>query len=98
MEPTREFSPSVPEAISHRQLAELLRGAAAEAAAQAQGPEAELDALLQAYGQVSMQLLKAIEAAGDDLKTGRSPRQLMAMGALRAHAQMALQALAASRS
>jgi hypothetical protein len=91
MDPTQP----IPEAISHRQLAHLLRSAAAEPAAAAEHG-GELDALLQAYGQLSVQLLKAFEGAGDELARGRSPRQVMAMGALRAHAHMALQALAAS--
>jgi hypothetical protein len=101
MDPTQP----VPEAISHRQLAQLLRSAAVEptVAAEPGGDLAggerhrELDALLQAYGQLSVQLLRAFEGAGDDLGRGRTPRQVMAMGALRAHAHMALQALAASQ-
>lgn len=102
MDPTQP----VPEAISHRQLARLLRTAAAEPAAAAEpgadpaGGERnrDLEALLQAYGQLSVQLLRAFEGAGDELGRGRSPRQVMAMGALRAHAHMALQALAASQT
>ena len=96
----------IPEAISHRQLAHLLRTAAAEPAAAAEHAgdldagerNRDLERLLQAYGQLSVQLLKAFEGAGDELGRGRTPRQLMAMGALRAHAHMALQALAASRA
>ncbi|MCP9927762.1 hypothetical protein [Cyanobium sp. CH-040] len=96
----------VPEAISHRQLAHLLQSAVADpAAAEASGGDGveggsspELDALLQAYGELSVRLLKAFEGAGDELARGRTPRQLMAMGALRAHAHMALQALTASRA
>jgi hypothetical protein len=101
MDPTQP----VPEAISHRQLAHLLQSAVAEPqAAGPAEPEAgaersrELEALLQAYGQLSVRLLRSFEAAGDDLGRGRTPRQMMAMGALRAHAQMALQALAASQA
>jgi hypothetical protein len=102
MDPTQP----VPEAISHRQLAHLLRTAAAEPSASAEPgaelaggePNRELDALLQAYGQLSVQLLRAFEGAGDQLGRGRTPRQVMAMGALRAHAHMALQALAASQT
>lgn len=96
----------IPEAISHRQLAHLLQSAVAEPAAahldegQMGGVERnrDLERLLQAYGQLSVQLLKAFEGAGDTLGQGRTPRQLMAMGALRAHAHMALQALAASQA
>jgi hypothetical protein len=96
----------IPEAISHRQLAHLLRSAAAEPAASAEpngeidggAPNRELAALLQAYGQLSVHLLRALEGAGDELGRGRTPRQVMAMGALRAHAHMALQALAASQA
>ncbi|MEO1003034.1 MAG: hypothetical protein AAFX65_07980 [Cyanobacteria bacterium J06638_7] len=96
----------IPEAISHRQLAQLLRTAATEAARAEviDGHEpgvdhsSEAEALLQAYGQLSVRLLKAFEGSGEVMAQGRTPRQLMAMGALRAHAQMALQALAASRA
>jgi hypothetical protein len=96
----------IPEAISHRQLVQLLQSAVADPAIAGSDDGApagavrqrELEALLQAYGQLSVRLLKAFESAGDELGRGRTPRQLMAMGALRAHAQMALQALAASQA
>ncbi len=95
----------IPDAISHRQLAQLLDSAAVESGTPEvnDGREAgadrqrELEALLQAYGRLSVQLLKALEGNTQELARGRSPRQLMAMGALRAHAQMALQALNAHR-
>jgi hypothetical protein len=92
----------VPEAISHRQLTSLLRNAVAEAATAAEEVEgqrrSEVESALRAYGQVSQRLLKALEGSEAELGQGRSPRQLMAIGALQAHVRMALQALAASQA
>jgi hypothetical protein len=93
----------IPDAISHRQLCAWLKDAAPEpqAAAAAVQPDtpAELDAVLDAYGQLGGRLLQLLQGhQEEELSSGRTPRQLMALGALRVHAQLALQALAASRS
>jgi hypothetical protein len=92
----------VPESISHRQLMTLLQTAVPDAVkveAEAQGGRGqEFEALLRAYGQVSHRLLQELQKGDGSLAEGRSPRQLMAIGALQAHVHMALQALAASQS
>ena len=58
----------------------------------------ELEELLRSYGQVSQRLLQALQQRNGALARGRSPRQLMAIGALQAHVTMALQALSASQA
>jgi hypothetical protein len=92
----------VPESISHRQLTTLLQTAAPDAAIAEADHEAdrsqEFEALLRAYGQVSHRLLQELQKGDESIAEGRSPRQLMAIGALQAHVHMALQALAASQS
>ncbi len=91
----------IPEAISHRQLTALLQSAVPEQAApkvDADGDQKrELDALLHRYGSISQRLLQALQQGDSTMALGRSPRQLMVIGALQVHVQMALQALAASQ-
>lgn len=94
----------VPASVSHRQLAEWLQQApheAEHAAAQAQAsadPAADenLEALFTSWADSSRQLLEALQRSGTELGRNRSPRQMMALGALHAHLVMALQALAAA--
>ncbi len=98
-----EATNPVPEALSHRQLMALLQTAVPEAASPVADAEADgarpLEAVLRGYGEASQRLLEALEQQGErGLAQGRSPRQLMAIGALRAHVQLALQALAASQA
>lgn len=92
----------VPQAISHRQLITLLQTAAPDASMVEGGAEEdrsdELEELLRSYGQVSKRLLQALQQRNGPLGKGRSPRQLMAIGALQAHVTMALQALTASQN
>ncbi|CAK6695448.1 hypothetical protein I1E95_01545 [Synechococcus sp. CBW1107] len=92
----------VPQAISHRQLITLLQSAAPDAPIiEGDADEErndELEELLRSYGQVSQRLLQALQQRNGALARGRSPRQLMAIGALQAHVTMALQALSASQA
>jgi hypothetical protein len=92
----------VPQAISHRQLITLLQTAVPDASMVEGGAEEdrsdELEELLRSYGQVSQRLLQALQQRNGALAMGRSPRQLMAIGALQAHVTMALQALTASQN
>jgi hypothetical protein len=88
-----EDHPSIPEALSHRQLSRWL-SAAAEAGSH---PQTEaFKAQLQSWSQSSQQLLAMLQGAGPAVVEGRSTRELMALGALQAHLTMALQARAAS--
>ncbi|MCP9800143.1 hypothetical protein [Synechococcus sp. RedBA-s] len=93
---------SVPHAISHRQLITLLQAAVPDASMVECGGEEdrsdELEELLRSYGLVSERLLQALQQRNGALAKGRSPRQLMAIGALQAHVAMALQALTASQN
>ena len=88
-----EDHPSIPEAVSHRQLSSWL-SAAAEAGSLPQ--HEAFSAQLQSWRQSSQQLLAMLQAAGPTVGDGRSTRQLMALGALQAHLTLALQAGAAS--
>ncbi len=96
--------PSVPASISYRQLAEWLQKAPAEAEPAQPSPEApaepsadeSLEAVFTSWARSSRQLLEVLQRQGKALSQGRSPRQMMALGALQAHLAMALQAHAAS--
>ena len=90
----------IPAAISHRQLLALAQAAPCEpapAVPAAAAEAAELEAALQAWSRCSQQLLQRLQQAGPALADGRSPRQLMALGALQAHLALGLQALASGR-
>ncbi len=91
-----------PQAISHRQLITLLQTAVPDASMVGGSAEEdrsdELEGLLRSYGQVSQRLLQALQQRDGALAKGRTPRQLMAIGALQAHVTMALQALTASQT
>ncbi|MFM8526268.1 MAG: hypothetical protein ACKOCM_11715 [Cyanobacteriota bacterium] len=104
----QEF-PSTPEALSHRQLLEWFRQAPREADQQevAIGPlptigplpdrVSRLEGLLEQHEGLSQAILEELSSQGEFLQSRYSPPQLMALGALAAHLQLSLQALAASR-
>jgi hypothetical protein len=90
-----------PDAISFRALAAIHQHALVEADGASQEPLngpalRELQGLLEQYGQLSQQLLAALNAQAPALKQQRSARQLMALGALQAHLHLGLRALTAS--
>jgi hypothetical protein len=88
----------IPPSVSFRQLAELLHQAPGETTpieAVGEAASAErlaFEALLAEWSRSGRQLLAALSQAGPVVEEGRSPRQLMALGALQAHLAMALQA------
>lgn len=91
--------PPIPTTVSYRQLAAALRQAPAEPAPRAAGGDSiaseereALETLLAAWCRSSHELLTALRSGGEAVAEGRSPRQLMALGALQAHLAMALQA------
>jgi len=91
---------AIPASISYRQLQALAHNAPAETtpiASDAANETAALDAALEAWSRASQQLLQTLQQSGPAVAEGRAPRQLMALGALRAHVAMGLQALASSR-
>lgn len=95
---------TVPESVSHRQLTAWLRQAPAEPAPRsadsaeddASGQDDGTQELLTEWERCSRRLLAALRRAGPGVQRGRTPRQLMALGALQAHLAMAMQAHAAS--
>ena len=93
----------LPDAISHRQLAELLPSALKDRPLRATEPAAAtsaqepVEALLERWTSLSLELLETIRRQDPSLIQGRKPHQLMALGALHAHLAMAMRARAASR-
>lgn len=97
---------AIPAAISYRQLQALAQNAPAETGPLPERPvrelrsarqAADLEAALEAWSRASQQLLQSLQQAGPAAAEGRAPQQLMALGALRVHVAMGLQALAGSR-
>ncbi len=92
----------IPASVSFRQLANLLQQAPGEAdrsLSPVPGASAEREALehlLAEWSRCGQQLLAALGNGGPAITAGRSPRQLMALGALQAHLALALQAQAAA--
>ncbi|WP_216901429.1 hypothetical protein [Synechococcus sp. CCY 9618] len=93
----------VPPSVSYRQLAALLNQAPVEpephgtANMPVSAERLAFESLLAEWRRSSQQLLAALGRSSDDVVSeGRSPRQLMAMGALHAHLAMALQAHSAA--
>lgn len=100
---TRNRDTSLPEAISHRQLAELLPSALKDRPLRTPDPaslqpgQEPTEDLLERWTSLSRELLETIRRQDPRLTQGRNPRQLMALGALHAHLAMAMRAQAASR-
>ncbi len=100
----RNTSPEslIPASVSFRQLATLLQQAPGEADHSLSDTDlvsAEREALehlLAEWSRSGQQLLAALGNGGPAIAAGRSPRQLMALGALQAHLALALQAQAAA--
>jgi hypothetical protein len=91
---------TIPASISYRELQAFAQTAPAEPtpiAAAAEGESAAVESALEAWSRASQQLLRTLQQAGPAVAAQRSPRQLMALGALQAHVAMGLQALASSR-
>jgi hypothetical protein len=98
----------IPASISFRQLQAYALKAPAEPHGQpaADSPAAneaardaatDLEAALETWNNLSQKLMQRLQQAGPVLGHGRSPQQLMALGALQAHLGLGLQALASSR-
>lgn len=91
---------SVPASISFRQLQAYAQTAPVEPCSQLNSVDAQaaaLEAALEAWSRSSQELLQRLQQNGPALAQGRSPRQVMALGALQAHVAMGMQALAHSR-
>lgn len=92
--PDRQDASAVPASVSYRQLQAWL--SAADGAAHRQPADQPLEQLIADWTLSSQRLLAGLRQAGPAVAAGRSPRQLMALGALQAHLAMALQAGTAS--
>ncbi|AFY30167.1 hypothetical protein [Cyanobium gracile] len=88
----------VPASVSFRQLAAMLGKAPVEAEQQGELPTAAtaereaFERLLAEWSRSGQRLLAALGNGGPATTEGRSPRQLIALGALQAHLALALQA------
>jgi len=101
----RDDSPFIPDALSHRQLNQLLRTAQASASQlnlaaeqQGDGDPPRLDPDLDRWENHTRQLLQQIKQEGNGLGAHRSAQQVMALGSFRTHLMLGLQALKAARS
>ncbi|QEY31500.1 hypothetical protein EVJ50_03785 [Synechococcus sp. RSCCF101] len=83
---------SIPDAISHRSLQGLLKDAVADQANSDKPSVAETPA---EWAAALTTLMQEVSAGSDRVAEGRTPQQVMALGACRAHLMMALQALKA---
>ncbi|MEC8442297.1 MAG: hypothetical protein VXZ59_08260 [Cyanobacteriota bacterium] len=102
---TRDDPPFIPDALSHRQLNQLLKMAqrsaphtAHAAGQQGSGDARSLDLDLDRWATLTRQLLQQIAQEGDGLGAHRSSQQVMALGSFRTHLMLGLQALKAARS
>jgi len=101
----RDDSPFIPDALSHRQLNQLLRTAQASASQlnlaaeqQGAGDAPSLDPNLDQWENHTRQLLQQIAQDGNGVGAHRSAQQVMALGSFRTHLMLGLQALKAARS
>jgi hypothetical protein len=103
-EPNPAHDARIPASVSHRELAAWLRQAPAEPAPQAAESagsgaieqDERTRELFAEWERCSRRLLAELRRAGPGVQRDRTPRQLMALGALQAHLAMAIQAHAAS--
>ncbi len=94
--------PDLPNKISHKELNSLLTSASKEK--QRQEPEApvcsfekeEFNDLLNKWGEVSKDLLRLLQEKDKSILEGMNPQKAMALGILKTHLTMALQAKHAS--
>ena len=101
----RDDSAFIPDALSHRQLNQLLKTAQASAPQpnlaadqQGAGDAPSLDPNLDQWENHTRQLLQQIAQDGNGVGAHRSAQQVMALGSFRTHLMLGLQALKAARS
>ena len=92
-----ESSP-VPAAMSHRQLSKLLQAASVENVRDDQNEENTLGDELQAWAEATRSLLDSMSTSPEAMTSQRTPHQVMALGSLRTHLMLGLQALKAAGS
>jgi len=90
-----DHDPSVPDALSRRQLSALLKAAMEGTQARMSNIDEDelLRAALSAWADQTKELLMWIESQGDAVSESRTPKQVMALGSFRTHLVMGLKAL-----
>ena len=90
--------PSVPNAISHKQLFSLLNtvakstGSKKSSCNHSSTKQEEFNELLNHWTQTSQKLIHALKEKSNEVCEELSPNQTMALGALQVHLNMAIQA------
>ena len=94
-----ENTPSIPDGLTHRQLAHLFDSAISEPSFHGNdsGEVEQLNDEIREWTLRSQNLLHHISKQADALGEQRSAQQLMALGSFRTHVMFALQALKASQ-
>ena len=94
-----ENTPSIPDGLTHRQLAHLFDTAISEPSFYGDEPEEseQLNDEIREWLLHSQTLLHLISKQADTLGERRSAQQVMALGSFRTHVMFAIQALKASQ-
>ena len=93
----RDDAPSIPDALSHRQLNQWLATATQESSTPAEESNDTLTEELERWANRTSFLLQRMAREGDSIGSHRSPQQVMALGSFRTHLKLGLQALKASQ-
>ena len=93
----RDDAPSIPEALSHRQLKQWLETSVVEPSAPVDEGNDILSPELERWAHHTRFLLKRMVREGEAIGSHRSPQQVMALGSFRTHLMLGLQALKASQ-
>ena len=93
----RDDAPTIPDALSHRQLYQWLESAVQDPSTSAPEEMDTLTAELAHWAGQTRSLLQRISQEGESIGAQRSPHQVMALGRFRTHLVLALQALKASQ-
>ena len=96
--------PSFPESISHKKLNKLFSNAQKELKDESNinseflEEKEDFEELLTTWSSISKELLENLKKSESDLKDIKGSKSLLALGAMEAHINMALQALKASET
>jgi len=93
----RDDAPTIPDALSHRQLYQWLESAVQDPSTSAPEEMDTLTAELAHWAGQTRSLLQRISQEGESIGAQRSPHQVMALGSFHTHLVLALQALKASQ-
>lgn len=88
----------VPAAMSHRQLQKLLQAASVEDVKESQSDVITPGYELQSWADATQHLLEIMASSPESIALQRTPHQVMALGSLRTHMMLGLQALKAAGS